>query len=48
MFRHSHKSPFEDVLVLALLGILAGALGGLGVGLVTSRTAQTSTTAPTR
>ncbi len=37
MFWRSHKSPFEDVLVLALLGILAGALGGLGVGLVTSR-----------
>jgi|GEM_PF-3755591 hypothetical protein len=36
MFWRSHKSPFEDVLVLALLGILAGALGGLGVGLVTS------------
>jgi hypothetical protein len=48
VFRRSHKSPFEDVLVLALLGILAGALGGLGVGLVTSRAAQSSTTTTAR
>lgn len=44
MFWRSHKSPFEDVLVLALLGILAGALGGLGVGLVTSRGAAPGAT----
>ena len=35
----------ENVLVLALLGVLAGALGGLGIGMATSHssTAATST-----
>ena len=48
MFRRSHKSPMEDVLVLALVGILAGALGGLAVGLVTSRSASQASTTTVR
>ncbi|MGB9235712.1 MAG: hypothetical protein WCC04_14975 [Terriglobales bacterium] len=27
------KSPFENLFVLLLLGLLAGAVGGLGIGL---------------
>ena len=32
----------EKIPVLILLGILAGAVGGLGIGLVTSRTSSTT------
>jgi type II secretory pathway pseudopilin PulG len=36
----------ENTLVLALLGILAGAIGGLGIGIATSHAASsTSSTA---
>jgi hypothetical protein len=43
------KSLMENVLVLALMGILAGAAGGLAIGIVTGRTASTpSTTSPAR
>jgi hypothetical protein len=31
------KRPFENVFVLLLLGLLAGAVGGLGVGLFQMR-----------
>jgi hypothetical protein len=34
---------FENVAFLAMIGILAGALGGFGVGLMTGRTASSST-----
>jgi NhaP-type Na+/H+ or K+/H+ antiporter len=36
------KSIFDNVAMLALVGILAGALGGLAIGIVTGR-AQSST-----
>jgi hypothetical protein len=32
----------ESALVLALLGILAGTVGGLAIGVVTSKTASSS------
>ncbi|HUO26105.1 MAG TPA: hypothetical protein VMU61_10585 [Candidatus Aquilonibacter sp.] len=32
----------ESTLVLALMGILAGAVGGLAIGVVTSRTSSSS------
>jgi hypothetical protein len=35
----------ENVLVLALMGILAGGLGGLAIGLVTGHASSGSTTA---
>jgi hypothetical protein len=42
------KSPLENVFVLLLLGLLAGAVGGLGVGLfqlrALSQAASSSTT----
>ncbi len=31
------KSLFENVLVLILLGLLAGAVGGLGIGVIQLR-----------
>lgn len=34
-----------NVIVLALMGILAGALAGLGVGAMTGRSASSTTTA---
>ncbi len=37
----------ESALVLALMGIVAGAVGGLAVGVVTSPKAQSSTTSST-
>jgi|HubBroStandDraft_1064217.scaffolds.fasta_scaffold05454_7 NhaP-type Na+/H+ or K+/H+ antiporter len=43
--RNSGKtSLIENVLVLALMGILAGAAGGLAIGIVTGRPASTSST----
>jgi type II secretory pathway pseudopilin PulG len=42
------KTPLiENIVVLALMGILAGAIGGLAVGVVTTPKASTSTTTPT-
>jgi hypothetical protein len=32
------SSLFENIAFLALIGVLAGALGGLGVGVITGRT----------
>jgi hypothetical protein len=37
----------ENVLVLALMGILAGAAGGLAIGIVTGRTASAPSTTST-
>jgi hypothetical protein len=39
------KSPFESVFVLLLLGLLAGAVGGLGVGLFQLRALSQSAAA---
>jgi type II secretory pathway pseudopilin PulG len=42
--RNSRRSTLiENVLVLALMGILAGAAGGLAIGIVTGRTASSAT-----
>jgi hypothetical protein len=40
----SKTSIFENVIVLALIGILAGAIAGLGVGAMTGRTPSATTT----
>jgi hypothetical protein len=39
------KSPFENVFLLLLLGLLAGAVGGLGVGLFQLRALSQSAAA---
>jgi hypothetical protein len=39
----SKSSLFDSVIMLALMGILAGAIGGFGIGLMTSRSSSTST-----
>ncbi len=36
----------ESTLLLALMGILAGAIGGLAIGVMTSPKAASSTSAP--
>ncbi len=41
------SSIFENALVLILIGVLAGAVGGLAVGIVTGRTPTHSTSSPT-
>jgi hypothetical protein len=38
------KSMLESVPVLVMLGLLAGAVGGLGLGLIQLRAANSSTT----
>lgn len=43
----SKDSFLGNVIVLALMGILAGALAGLGVGAMTGRSASSTTTAAT-
>ncbi|MGA8439657.1 MAG: hypothetical protein WB762_12090 [Candidatus Sulfotelmatobacter sp.] len=40
----SKSTLVESVLVLALMGIVAGAVGGLAVGVATSPKAQSSST----
>jgi len=37
------RSLLENVLVLALIGLLAGAVAGLGVGVLTGRTPTAAT-----
>jgi len=44
--RRTH-SILEKAQFLIVLGLLAGALGGLAIGLVTSKTASTGATATT-
>jgi hypothetical protein len=44
MLNRGSSSLIESVLVLALMGILAGAIGGLAVGIVTSPKATTTAT----
>ncbi|MFZ3263148.1 MAG: hypothetical protein WA172_04050 [Terriglobales bacterium] len=39
-----NKSLIESLPVLLLLGLLAGALGGLGIGLIQMKSASSSTT----
>jgi hypothetical protein len=42
MWNRGSSSLMESVLVLALMGILAGALGGLAIGVATSPKAPTT------
>jgi hypothetical protein len=46
MLSRGSSTLVESVLVLALMGILAGAIGGLAVGVATGPKGSTSTTAP--
>jgi hypothetical protein len=39
---HRRKRLLENVPVLVLLGLLAGAVGGLGIGLIQSKAASPS------
>jgi type II secretory pathway pseudopilin PulG len=42
--RKNKATLVENLLALVLMGILAGALGGLAVGLITGHTSHTATT----
>jgi hypothetical protein len=44
MLKRNRTSMLESVPFLVLLGILAGAVGGLGIGLVQSKTSSSSVT----
>jgi len=50
MFRAGKDTLVESTIVLILMGMLAGAAGGLGVGLITqhSLTSSSSTTTTTK
>lgn len=39
----SKKSLLESIPMLVLLGLLAGAVGGLGIGVIQSRTTSSAT-----
>jgi hypothetical protein len=41
----SKTSIFENIIMLALIGILAGAVAGLGIGAMTGRSSSTTSTA---
>ncbi|MGA7293953.1 MAG: hypothetical protein WBW53_03480 [Terriglobales bacterium] len=43
--RKKKNALIESIPMLLLLGILAGALGGVGVGLMTSRSSSSSSSA---
>jgi hypothetical protein len=43
----SKGSIFDSVIMLALMGILAGAIGGFGIGLMTSRSSASSSSSST-
>jgi hypothetical protein len=45
MRKRGNSSLIESALVLALMGILAGAVGGLAVGIVTTPKTSTTSTA---
>jgi hypothetical protein len=40
------RSLLESIPVLILLGLLAGAIGGLGIGMIQLKAASSSTSAP--
>jgi hypothetical protein len=40
--RRTKGSLFDSVIMLALMGILAGAIGGFGIGLMTSKKSDSS------
>lgn len=43
MARHGKKGLLESVPVLILLGLLAGAVGGLGIGMIQMKSASSAT-----
>ena len=45
MTRGSQKSVLENVFVLILLGVLAGAIAGAGIGFVQKKSSSPSATA---
>jgi hypothetical protein len=45
MFRRGKATLIESTLLLALMGILAGAIGGLAVGVATSPKTNSAATA---
>ena len=45
MLKNGKATIVENVLVLAMMGILAGALGGLAIGLLTGRPAPSAAAA---
>jgi type II secretory pathway pseudopilin PulG len=47
MFKRGGSTLVESVLVLALMGILAGAIGGLAIGITTNPKAAASSTTAT-
>jgi type II secretory pathway pseudopilin PulG len=47
MSNRGSSTLVESVLVLALMGILAGAIGGLAIGITTNPKAASSTAAAT-
>lgn len=40
---HGRSSIFDSIAMLALIGILAGAMGGLGIGMMSKAASGTST-----
>jgi len=48
MLNRSKSTLLDSVLVLALMGIVAGAVGGLAIGVVTSPKPQSSPTSAPR
>jgi len=48
MAQSKKKTLIERVPVLILLGLLAGAVGGLGIGLIQLRAASSSATSTTK
>jgi hypothetical protein len=48
MRRRRYKNPWcENLAMLAVIGLLAGALGGLGVGLISQKSSSGGTVAST-
>lgn len=41
------SSLFDSVIMLAIMGILAGAIGGFGIGLMTSKSSTASSSSST-
>jgi F0F1-type ATP synthase membrane subunit c/vacuolar-type H+-ATPase subunit K len=46
MSKRRKSSLFERVALPAIIGILAGVLGGLGVGIISQKAASASSTTP--
>jgi hypothetical protein len=47
MLKWKKTSPLESIPVLILLGLLAGAVGGLGIGLIQMRATSHATSSST-